>query len=281
MVDGFELPEGKGATPETILFESAVEFEGYFGVAPPPSIGFPDERALFHTVGARPIPGPLTAIEGIEQSGSTLTVATTLREPGEGCEVLGFTRPAWTLVSIEDPGVTAPSLVVTERSSLFDCARDGVGYWEECSDQTLCGADLICTGLTRWDQGWCGETWMWGTFDGPALSVIPDGDTAGLRIPVEVSGLASVDMDVIIYLELTHESPSDLFITLTNPATNEVVVFDQEPAEGPDLVLHRTPRGFSGDESVNGTWWLKVVDGTSGGTGTVDRWSLEITSRWD
>ena len=39
--------------------------------------------------------------------------------------------------------------------------------------------------------------------------------------------------------------------------------------------------GFSGDEQVNGTWTLRVVDLTTGQAGTLSDWHLTITSRWD
>jgi len=39
--------------------------------------------------------------------------------------------------------------------------------------------------------------------------------------------------------------------------------------------------GFSGDESVNGTWQLRVIDTRRGTVGTLERWSLVVGSRWD
>jgi subtilisin-like proprotein convertase family protein len=94
---------------------------------------------------------------------------------------------------------------------------------------------------------------------------------------------------VIVTVHVEHPDPSALTITLTNPATNEVMVWDQEPSPydlswypdgGGALVLERVPSGFSGDESVNGTWTLKITD-TSGEAGTLVAWGLEIMSRLD
>jgi subtilisin-like proprotein convertase family protein len=32
---------------------------------------------------------------------------------------------------------------------------------------------------------------------------------------------------------------------------------------------------------VNGEWFLTVIDTASGNVGTLEGWSLELTSRWD
>ncbi len=36
-----------------------------------------------------------------------------------------------------------------------------------------------------------------------------------------------------------------------------------------------------GDESVDGTWQLRVIDTRRGTVGTLERWSLTVGSRWD
>jgi subtilisin-like proprotein convertase family protein len=122
---------------------------------------------------------------------------------------------------------------------------------------------------------------MWGRYSAAVTSAIPDGSSTGVTRTIQVGGLASVDQDVVVKVELTHPAPAQLAITLTNPDNNQVAVWSHEAAAGPSLVVWRAPWGFSGDESVNGTWTLHVVDDVAGQAGTLDRWSLEITSRWD
>ena len=68
---------------------------------------------------------------------------------------------------------------------------------------------------------------------------------------------------------------------LTNPAGTEVVVFDGPTAGAVELSIDGPVSGFSGDESVNGTWTLRVVDGVAGDTGTIERWTLRLGSRFD
>jgi subtilisin-like proprotein convertase family protein len=111
---------------------------------------------------------------------------------------------------------------------------------------------------------------------------IPDGSPAGVTVPVQVFGLASVDTDVVIHLAIDHPRRSDLRVTLTNPATAEVVVFDGLGQSGQDLALSdHVVYGFSGDEMVNGVWYLSVADRAPLQAGTITHLGLTITSRWD
>ena len=50
----------------------------------------------------------------------------------------------------------------------------------------------------------------------------------------------------------------------------------------PPIAFHAANGGFSSDESVNGTWTLRVRDTVdNGNNGTVQGWTLEIMSRFD
>ena len=74
---------------------------------------------------------------------------------------------------------------------------------------------------------------------------------------------------------------ADLRVSLINPASTEVPVFSGE-RDGAELYLRGVAlRGFPGDESANGVWTLKVVDTRSGQVGTIERFGLTLTSRWD
>jgi subtilisin-like proprotein convertase family protein len=76
-------------------------------------------------------------------------------------------------------------------------------------------------------------------------------------------------------------SGSHLRITLTNPAWKEVVVLEEGEFPAGAFELDVPVIGFSGDESVNGTWTLTVGDHAGGPTGRLDSWSVRIGSRFD
>ncbi len=155
------------------------------------------------------------------------------------------------------------------------------GEGDECASDAACGSpDLICAGASR-GYGMCAPSWMRGSFEDAATSAIPDAGVLVRRLSVR--GLATVDTDVHLRLTIDHPRASQLRITLTNPATNEVLVHDGGAADdGHPLVIDRPIlNGFSGDESVNGEWTLRVTDRASGQTGTLAGWTLTVTSRWD
>lgn len=273
-----QLPEGAGVARGLELFTSEAALAAYFGGVAPAGVDFSREHALLYTEGDKPFPGHLATVTGLALSadGTELLVDTAHREPGASCETLGLRRVAFQLVAFE----AAPT-AATERahaSSTFDCATTGGAEHAACSEAMLCGAGLICGNLTRGDAGLCYPAALWDTFTDPTEGALTD-DGVTTRT-LMASGLATVDVDVIAYVELTHADPSELRITLTNPSGNEVVVFDREPVASP-VRLARVPVGFSGDEDVNGEWTLRVTDHVPGNTGTLTRWSVEIVSRWD
>jgi hypothetical protein len=156
----------------------------------------------------------------------------------------------------------------------------------ECVLESGCPAasGLVCAGAFTSGAGFCVPAWMRGTFAAqlPEGMPIPDASPAGAVVEVPAYGLASVDTDVLLDLVISHPRVADLRVTLVNPATAEVLVFDGAGHTGSEVALRdHVVRGFSGDEMVNGMWTLRVEDRASGQTGAVLRFSLTITSRWD
>jgi hypothetical protein len=157
----------------------------------------------------------------------------------------------------------------------------GFGEPTECSADAPCdiGQGTICSGLTRGDGGQCLPAWMRGNFgENDIAASIPDNDPQGLSRTLMVYGLATVDTDVELSMSIEHGDASQLRVTLTNPDGTEVVVSD-----GPaNLFRFDAPvLGFSGDESINGPWTLRVVDQQGVVTGDLVRWSLRLGSRFD
>jgi hypothetical protein len=153
-----------------------------------------------------------------------------------------------------------------------------------CTEATPCpaGSGLQCAGLATYgENGICRPAWLTGSFRTEPDQAIPDNAPAGTLVQLVAYGLATVDVDVKLDLVISHPRIRDLRVSLINPATAEVVIFDRE-RDGTELYLDDfLVRGFSGDEQVNGTWSLRVVDLASGRTGTINDFGLTITSRWD
>jgi hypothetical protein len=173
------------------------------------------------------------------------------------------------------------------RSEAFDVGRcivtAGFGDQHDCSDMADCdvGEGLMCAMLTRSETGQCFPAWMRGNFTEQELdAAIPDGDAEGVSRTMMVHGLATVDTDVELDLRIEHPSRGQLRVTLANPAGTEVVVFDGE-SDGSSLSIEAQALGFSGDESVNGPWTLRVVDDTAGQAGSLAYWTLHLGSRFD
>ncbi len=149
-----------------------------------------------------------------------------------------------------------------------------------CSAEAACpaGAGLQCVGAGEGGVGSCAPAWLTGSFEVSPEQAIPDRGEA--QATVVAYGLASVDVEVRVDLWIDHPRTADLRVTLVNPIGAEVLV--AEGVNARELWLDdAVVRGFSGDEPVNGVWTLRVVDGVSGQTGTLYRFGLTVTSRWD
>jgi len=145
---------------------------------------------------------------------------------------------------------------------------------------------------------------------------IPDNNTAGATSTIVVSGAGTILSDVNLTTAITHTFMSDLDMTLTSPAGTVVTIFANVDGSGDDLFNGTTwddsadpdsqipytgnpnivsdhtytstvtatpltpqePLGAFIGEDPNGTWTLKVRDGTNLDTGTLNSWSLDLTT---
>jgi hypothetical protein len=146
-----------------------------------------------------------------------------------------------------------------------------------CTAELLCGSGLICAGLTHGDEGYCRPAWMHGVFAIPASTIAPSGLTS---IPIEVSGLATVDIDAVVSLDIDHPHAEDLLITLVNVATSEGTVWSSSSSVTPPGHLVVPVYGFPGDEYINGEWTLQIYN-EGPDAGSFVGGSLELTSRYD
>lgn len=145
------------------------------------------------------------------------------------------------------------------------------------------GSGLVCAGAAASGEGLCLPGWMRGRFHSWPRTAIPDNKPAGVDASLLAYGLATVDMDIKLTMQISHQRIADLRVKLINPAGTEVIVFEgSSQTSGTEVYFDDKPViGFSGDESVNGVWHLVAIDKKSGKTGSLNRFDLELTSRWD
>ena len=96
-----------------------------------------------------------------------------------------------------------------------------------------------------------------------------------LSSSVVACGLASVPVDIVVYLHLDHPRPN-LVIELEDPNGQVDCASNQAWSPGPIIA-----QVGSGDDEVNGRWTLRVRGAVSGVSGTLTGWSLYLLSRWD
>jgi subtilisin-like proprotein convertase family protein len=149
------------------------------------------------------------------------------------------------------------------------------------SASSLCPPGLYCAGLSFGNEGICQPAWMVGKFEATPFFTIPDADPLGVGSTIEVNGLATVSIDVLLTARIIHPAPGQLTVTLRNPAGTEVVVWDEPQSLPGFLMLDQAVWGFPGDESANGPWTLHAVDKESGNIGYIESWSLLLSSRYD
>ena len=114
---------------------------------------------------------------------------------------------------------------------------------------------------------------------------IPDQDFAGVMsdLPVDGSSFVGVVADVNVSVDITHPDVSDLRVYLISPEGVYALLHDE--ASGSDLVTTYDtltepahPLSIFKAKDPDGVWQLWVVDEGTGGVGTVNGWSLEITT---
>lgn len=285
VLDPTAVPLVTRVQPGWTVVTSMAEWDALTDAPLPMGVSLPRQWLVYGSRGPLPFPGHDVEVSTLTWDSGVLLVDGTAGEPAPDCETYQFTWPADTLLAIDalDVAVSATDdLTVPLPSS---CAM-GAGEVEDCDLDAPCATGLLCAGLIRSTvlandrSGLCLPSDYAGVFTGGALGIPADGSTA--EASVLVSGLTSVDMDVVIWVELDHPAPEQLVIELRNPSDNQVPVASLQASPLHPGGVGIVPTGFSGDESVNGTWWLVVTDAVvDASNGSVLSWELEIMSRFD
>ena len=107
-------------------------------------------------------------------------------------------------------------------------------------------------------------------------SVIPDDSTAGLVSTVNIPDDVTLEY-VEAVVNITHANRGNLEITLTSPGGTDSVLAEVRNSDtGSDYTNWIFTSTRHWDESSQGDWTLSVRDLTSGETGTLDDWSLNL-----
>ena len=115
--------------------------------------------------------------------------------------------------------------------------------------------------------------------DGQGGLDIPDNDAAGVSGSANVSGGAGAITGVAVNLDVTHTYIGDLAFTLIKDGV-ERTFLNREGGSDDDIHHTYDVTGFEGLDP-NGTWTLKVTDHAGQDVGTLDAWTLTITTDSD
>lgn len=238
-----------------------------------------DARAARNIVAARPI-ADMKALASISYVGATaLRLLRDYIDLHSGPQDCTPTQPCPAGMGLRCQGL--PNDGSQKVGKCIDVSHRMPGEGEPCDVNAPCGAHLVCAGLANWGAGDCVPDWMAAEFFDEGVSSIPDNNANGGSAQVLVYGLASVPVDVVVKIDIAHARRGDLQVTLTDPNGQTVLIWQDASDDKADLRLQTVVRGISGDDQVNGTWRLGVVDTRAGVSGTLRFFSLSLTSRWD
>jgi hypothetical protein len=190
-------------------------------------------------------------------------------------------RPFSTVLQLAAVPQVGPSTMLRVRNfaqTWSPVAEDGdAELWEDCESEDACADGLICLGAISWGNGWCVEDTYAATFEIDSGAAVPDGDPAGLLSTVEVTDLASVPIDIAVWIDLDHPDPQSLTYRLIDPNGADATL--SAPGEGNRVDILR--RNITSDDEIHGPWSLEIIDPVAGNTGTLNGWTLYLTSTYD
>lgn len=164
----------------------------------------------------------------------------------------------------------------TEFGKCVDMSVDGEG--DNCDTDADCLEGTTCLGDIAYGGGiFCVADWQEGTYTVAESVEIPD--SGEVVSDVVVYGLATVPVDVVLTLDVVHSDPESLEFQVLNMNgySTRWATLTAAQAEGEAVVV----KAFPSDDYVNGTYTLVVRDIENGTSGTLNGWSLTITSNFD
>jgi subtilisin-like proprotein convertase family protein len=104
---------------------------------------------------------------------------------------------------------------------------------------------------------------------------IPDNDATGITSVASAANDGAITA-VAVDLDITHTYRGDLLVTLTHGGVTRTV-HNQEGGGADNLRTTLTVTGFEGQD-MRGEWTLAVSDRAAQDTGTLNRWTLRVTT---
>jgi hypothetical protein len=149
--------------------------------------------------------------------------------------------------------------------------------WDDCNTAADCQEGLVCMGEIAWGSGiQCIDDTMFDNFTYDEEVEIPD-DGTELVTSMDVTGLGTVPVDVVLTLDIEHPRPADLVVTIDNFNGYSEVVWNRTASPSADNVVY----AFPSDDMANGRYNVRVIDEVSGEAGVLRGWNLYMTSNWD
>jgi subtilisin-like proprotein convertase family protein len=81
-----------------------------------------------------------------------------------------------------------------------------------------------------------------------------------------------------VSVAIDHPRPADISVRLQHVGGREFILVRRPTSVGPAYMRTFTVDGFLGDD-VSGTWRLVIVDSVASNVGTLQRWSMDVTTR--
>lgn len=178
---------------------------------------------------------------------------------GYGWLSMQYVREYGSAVIAEMPSIQ-PAVEVCDDAAMSD--EDGDGQ-ANCDD-TDCSAHPACT-----QSGGTAHTYT----ANPATA-IPDNSTTGVSSTIDVTDAGTI-ADVKVTTDITHSWRGDLKVTLTHGSQSKVI-FNRTGGSADDLKQTFSVADFTGP--LAGAWTLKVEDSARLDTGTLNGWTLEVTT---
>ncbi len=114
---------------------------------------------------------------------------------------------------------------------------------------------------------------------------IPDNNATGVTSVLSASGMSGTATDVNVSVNITHTYKGDLVVTLIHPDGTSVILHNRTGGSADNIVttfdtLTAPAQSLSvlNGKGGNGTWQLRVQDLAAADVGTINSWSIQVTT---